>query len=79
MAEFSDNSIAVCLSQLPGVSVHDVADSLQIHPFMLSRWRKLAWDGVIMSKGVEVDKAVAAELKALREVKRKCERLQVDA
>ena len=69
---------AVRSSQLPGVSVRDVAESLYIHPFMLSRWRKLAREGVIMSKGVEVDKAVAAELKALREVKRKYERLQVE-
>lgn len=69
---------AVRLSQLPGVSVRDVADSLYIHPFMLSRWRKLAREGAIVSKGVEVDKAVAAELKALREVKRQYERLKVE-
>lgn len=69
---------AVRLSQLAGVSVRDVADSLYIHPFMLSRWRKLAREGSIVSKGVEVDKAVAAELKALREVKRQYERLKVE-
>jgi len=69
---------AVRLSQLPGVSVRDVAESLYIHPFMLSRWRKLPREGAIMSKGVDVDKAVAAELKALREMKRKYERLQVE-
>jgi len=32
-------STAVRLSHLPDVSVHDVAESLSIHPFMLSRWR----------------------------------------
>ncbi|MGH6612182.1 MAG: transposase, partial [Burkholderiaceae bacterium] len=32
---------AVRLSELPGVSVGEVADSLYIHPFMLSRWRRL--------------------------------------
>lgn len=69
---------AVRLSQLPGVSVSEVAQSLYIHPFMLSRWRKLVREGVIMGKGVEVDKAVAAELKALREVKRQYERLKVE-
>ena len=69
---------AVRLSQLPGVSVADVAQSLYIHPFMLSRWRKLAREGVIVTKGTELDKAVAAELKALRDVKRKYERLQVE-
>ena len=31
-----------------------------------------------MTKGVEVDKTVAAELKALREVKKKYERLQLE-
>jgi transposase len=61
---------AVHLSQLPGVRVQDVAASLYIHPFMLSRWRKLAREGSIMTKGVAVDQAVAAELKELRRVKK---------
>lgn len=65
---------AVRLSQLPGVAVGEVAASLYIHPFMLSRWRRLAREGMIVTKGVDVDKAVAAELKALREVQRKYER-----
>ncbi|QOY62724.1 transposase [Lysobacter sp. H21R4] len=69
---------AVRLSQLPGVSVGEVAASLYIHPFMLSRWRRLAREGLIVTKGVEVDKAVTAELKALREVQRKYERLKVE-
>jgi transposase len=30
---------AVRLSQLKGVEVQAVADALEIHPFMLSRWR----------------------------------------
>ena len=41
---------AVRLSQLPGVAVRDVAASLYIHPFMLSRWRKQAREGLIMTK-----------------------------
>lgn len=69
---------AVRLSQLPGVSVREVAASLYIHPFMLSRWRRLAREGLIVTKGVEVDKAVTAELKALREVQRKYERLKLE-
>jgi transposase len=32
---------AVRLSQIDGVRVQDVADALEIYPFMLSRWRKL--------------------------------------
>lgn len=69
---------AVRLSQLPGVAVGDVAASLYIHPFMLSRWRKLAREGQIVTKGVEVDKAVAAELKQLREVQQKYEQLKLE-
>ena len=61
---------AVRLSQLPGVSVRDVADSLYIHPFMLSRWRKMAREGLIVTKGLAIEKDVAAELKTLREMKR---------
>jgi transposase len=66
------------LSQLPGVAVRDVAESLYIHPFMLSRWRKHAREGLIMTKGVAVDKAVAAELKELRRVKKAYEQLKLE-
>lgn len=69
---------AVRLSELPGVAVQDVAESLYIHPFMLSRWRKQAREGVIMTKGIEVDKAVAAELKALRRMQKDYERLKLE-
>lgn len=69
---------AVRLSELPDVAIQDVAASLYIHPFMLSRWRKQAREGMIMTKGVEVDKAVAAELKELRQVKKDYERLKVE-
>ncbi|MFC5527842.1 transposase [Rhodanobacter ginsengisoli] len=69
---------AVRLSLLPGVAVGDVAQSLYIHPFMLSRWRKQAREGLIMTKGVAVDKAVAAELKELRRVKKAYEQLKIE-
>jgi transposase len=61
---------AIRLSQLLGVAVQDVAASLYIHPFMLSRWRKQAREGMIMAKGVVVDKEVAAELKDVGKVSR---------
>jgi transposase len=61
---------AVRLSQIPGVAVGDVAESLYIHPFMLSLWRKQVREGVIVTKGVVVDKEVAADLKELRKVKK---------
>ena len=69
---------AVKLSHLPGVAIKDVAESLYIHPFMLSRWRKEMREGQIMSKGAEVNKDVAAELKALRRMKKDYERLKLE-
>jgi transposase len=60
------------------VRVQDVAASLYIHPFMLSRWRKQAREGLIMTKGVAVDPAVAAELKELRRVKKAYEQLKIE-
>jgi len=69
---------AVRLSDLPCVAIQDVAESLYIHPFMLSRWRKQMREGEIMSKGVEVDKQVAAELRELRRVKKAYERLKIE-
>ena len=38
---------AVHMSEQPGVLVKDVAESLCIHPFMLSKWRKQVRDGAI--------------------------------
>lgn len=69
---------AVRLSQLPGVAIKDVADSLCIHPFMLSLWRKRAREGLIVTKGVLVNKDVAAELKELRRVKKAYEQLKIE-
>jgi transposase len=69
---------AVRLSELPGVEVQDVASSLYIHPFMLSRWRKEAREGQIMTKGMQVEKDVAAELEELRRVKKQYERLKLE-
>ena len=69
---------AVRLSQLPGVSVQDVAASLYIHPFTLSRWRKQAREGQIVTKGIAVDKDIQAELKELRRVKKAYEQLKLE-
>ena len=46
-AEFK--ATAVALSRLDGVAVQDVARELDIHPFMLSRWRKQARDGELVA------------------------------
>ncbi len=79
-AKYSDRfkATAVRLSELPGIEVQDVAASLYIHPFMLSRWRKQAREGRIVTKGVEIEKDVAAELKELRRVKKQYERLKLE-
>jgi transposase len=69
---------AVRLSELPGVEVQDVAASLYIHPFMLSRWRKQAREGQIVTKGIEIEKDVEREPKELRKLKKAYERLQVE-
>jgi len=78
--KYSDHfkATAVRLSQIDGVASKDVADSLYIHPLMLSRWRKEMREGKILAKGAEVDKAVAAELKELRRIKKDYERLQAE-
>ncbi|MDB5799847.1 MAG: hypothetical protein JWL63_786 [Rhodocyclales bacterium] len=61
---------AVALSHLPGVRVQDVAEALDIHPFMLSRWRKQVREGVIVAKPAELDPETHAELKRLRALER---------
>ena len=69
---------AVKLSQLPGVASKEVAESLCIHPFMLSRWRKEVREGLIVAKGVDLDLETAAELKRLRKLEKAYKRLEVE-
>jgi transposase len=61
---------AVKLSSLPGVRIKDVAAALDIHPFMLSLWRKQVRDGVIVARGAKLDVKTKAELKRLKELER---------
>jgi len=61
---------AVQLSNLEDVLIRDVAEALDIHPFMLSRWRKESREGKIVAKKVKVDPETAAELKRLRKIER---------
>src|SRR2546422_5449205 len=44
---------AVRLSRQRGVQVQAVAAALDIHPFMLSRWRKAVRDGMLRGKRSE--------------------------
>lgn len=41
---------AVKLTEAQGVQVKDVAEALDIHPFMLSKWRKEAREGLLVEK-----------------------------
>jgi len=58
------------LSSLRGVMIKDVAEALDIHPFMLSLWRKQVRDGVIVAKGAKLDVQTKAELKRLKALER---------
>jgi transposase len=68
---------AVRLSELPGVLIKDVAESLAIHPFMLSRWRKQVREGTLVTKRKPpADPKIAAELKAYKALQKKHKRLE---
>ena len=69
---------AVQLSGQPGVLIKDVAESLCIHPFMLSKWRKQVRDGELAGAVSRIDTAAVGELQRLREVERKFKRLQME-
>jgi transposase len=70
VARYGDRfkATAVKLSSLPGVLIKDVAEALDIHPFMLSLWRKQVRRGVIKAKGAVLDMRTVAELRRLREL-----------
>ena len=73
IARYGDRfkATAVKLSSLPGVLIKDVAEALDIHPFMLSLWRKQVRDGVIVAKSAKLNVQTAAELRRLRELERR--------
>src|SRR5690349_2403100 len=41
---------AVKLSELPDVQIKDIAEALDIHPFMLSKWRKEYREGLLKAR-----------------------------
>lgn len=69
---------AVQMSNQPGVLVKDVAESLCIHPFMLSKWRKQVRDGELTGRPPPVEPTAVAELQRLREVEQQFKRLQME-
>jgi transposase len=64
---------AVKLSKLPGVQVQHVAEALDIHPFMLSRWRKESREGRLRGKSrkLELNTRLVAELRQLAELQQR--------
>src|SRR2546423_3474327 len=69
---------AVQLSNQPGVLIKDVAESLCIHPFMLSKWRKQVRDGELTGKPPPIEPTAVTELQRLREVEKQFKRLQME-
>lgn len=66
------------LSSQPGVLIKNVADSLDIHPFMLSRWRKEFRDGKLKGAAPDLPPDQIAELQRLKEEERQFKRLQME-
>lgn len=73
IANYGDRfkATAVKLSSLPGVLIQDVAAALDVHPFMLSLWRRQVREGVIVARASKLDVETAAELKRLKELERR--------
>jgi len=67
---------AVRLSQQPGIQVQAVAKALDIHPFMLSKWRKEVRDGVLRGKGRDLRVPPPREIRRLQELEREHALLQ---
>lgn len=72
---------AVRLASQPGILVQDVAHSLDIHPFMLSRWKKQCREGIIMANpesNPAPELVSEAELLRLREVEKAYAQLKLE-
>jgi transposase len=61
---------AVRLSQQPGLQVQAVAAALDIHPFMLSKWRKDVRDGVLRGRPRSLAAPPRREIQKLQELER---------
>lgn len=71
---------AVKLSSVPGVPVQTVAAALDIHLFMLSRWRKEVRDDVLRGRAARVDVTArpTRELRRLQALEREHALLQAE-
>jgi len=61
---------AVQLSLLEGVQVKEVAETLDIHPFMLSRWRKEYREGKIVADKRKKVTSISEDKKEIDRVKK---------
>jgi transposase len=70
---------AVRLSQQPGMQVKTVAAALEIHPFMLSKWRKDVRDGTLRGRARPLPPpGPVRELKQLPALEKAHARLQLE-
>jgi len=68
---------AVRMSQQPGIQVKTVAAALEIHPFMLSKWRKDARDGRLRGRAPKAPApGLAREIAQLQALERKYAELE---
>jgi transposase len=68
---------AVRLSQQPGIQVQTVAAALEIHPFMLSKWRKDVKDGRLRGRLPQTPRArPVREIAQLQRLERQYAELQ---
>lgn len=61
---------AVQLSLLDGVQVKEIADTLDIHPFMLSRWRKEYREGKLKADKQQLLPAMKKDKEELERIKK---------
>ena len=66
------------MSDQPAVRIKDVAESLCIHSFMLSRWRKGVRDGELVGRSAPLEARSVSELQRLREVEQQFKRPQME-
>ena len=69
---------AVKLTRIPGMQVQTVAESLDLHPVMLSRWRQEAREGRLRGSAprTRIPKALVREIKRLQDLERAHQVLQ---
>ena len=72
---------AVRLAEHPDIQTQDVATALNIHPFMLSRWKKEVRDGVLKGSphaGLKDMEEKVAEQKQIRALERRLRKAEIE-